>query len=235
MSDLTRQERTAIETLAKRFPATRQTGADPHGAFILAGGKRVALDIRTLKRRATGKQEAAKPRLRFDKVVIWLLEGLRSTFDEIVPDGMTVLLTVTAPIRLPSKTASVIEEKTRSLLQLQSPPREKSDTIYGNCVRIRLWKHGSRRAPKFIGFVHNPESDARLLLNLTQDLLALLTTEPLSQDAKPAGDRWLVVTGAGARPWLAAYRSLYAQAPNAADFGKALIVFDDWRAADLSE
>jgi hypothetical protein len=28
-----------------------------------------------------------------------------------VPDGMTVLLTITAPIRLPSKTAASLEDK----------------------------------------------------------------------------------------------------------------------------
>jgi hypothetical protein len=71
----------------------------------MVDGKRVAVDITTLKRRGAGEGNAAKPRLRFDKVATRLIERLQATLGETVPDGTTVLLTITAPIRLPSKTA----------------------------------------------------------------------------------------------------------------------------------
>jgi hypothetical protein len=74
MRDLKKQERTAIEAVARRFSATWEKGSDPPDAYIMVAGKRVAVDITTLKRRGTGQGNAAKPRLRFDKVATRLIE-----------------------------------------------------------------------------------------------------------------------------------------------------------------
>ena len=98
MRELNKQERAAIEAIARRFSATWEKGSDPPDAYIKVAGKRVAVDVTTLKRRGTGQGSAAGPRLRFDKVTTRLIERLQSTLAEIVPDGMTVLLTITAPI-----------------------------------------------------------------------------------------------------------------------------------------
>ena len=111
MRDLKKQERTAIEAVARRFSATWEKGGDPPDAYIMVAGKRVAVDITTLKRRSTGHGHAAKPRLRFDKVATRLIERLQATLGKTVPDGMTVMLTITAPIRVPSKTAASLEDK----------------------------------------------------------------------------------------------------------------------------
>src|SRR5258708_91697 len=99
MRDLKKQERSAIEAVARRFSATWEKGSESPDAYFMVGGKRVAVDITTLKRRGTGEGHAAKPRLRFDKVATRLIERLQATLGEIVPDGVTVLLTITAPIR----------------------------------------------------------------------------------------------------------------------------------------
>jgi hypothetical protein len=121
MRDLKKQERTAIESVARRFSATWEKGSDPPDAYIMVAGKRVAVDITTLKQRGTGQGNAAKPSLRFDKVATRLIERLQATLGETVPDGMTVLLTITAPIRLPSKTAASLEDKIQTLLGRGSP------------------------------------------------------------------------------------------------------------------
>ena len=139
----------------------------------MVAGKRVAVDISTLERRGTGQGNATKPRLRFDKVATRLIERLQATLGEIVPDGITVLLTITAPIRLPSKTAASLEDKIQPLLGRGSPGRDEKDTIHGNRVQIRLLREGSERAPKMIGFVHNSDFDPLLLLNMTRELLEL--------------------------------------------------------------
>ena len=110
MRDLNKQERTAIEAVAKRFSATWEEGSNPPACITFAG-KRVAIEIATLKRRGAGQANAAKPGLRFDKVATRLMERLRAALGETVPDGTTVLLTITAPIRLPSKTAASLEDK----------------------------------------------------------------------------------------------------------------------------
>ena len=115
MRDLKEQERSAIAAVARRFSATWEKGSGSDVYFAVAG-KRVAVDITTLKRRGPGQGNAAKPRLRFDKVATRLMERLRATAGETVPDGMTVLLTITAPIRLPSKTAVSLEDRIKTLL-----------------------------------------------------------------------------------------------------------------------
>lgn len=227
------QERSAIEAVARRFSATWEKRDYATGDYLTIAGKRVAVDITTLKRRGSGKDKTRKPHLRFDKVVIRILERLRSAFAETVPGGTTVLLTVTAPIRLPSKTAESLEEKIRILLRRRSLRQDEKGTIHGNRVRIRISKGGSERAPKVIGFVHNPDSDPLLLLNMTNELLELNIFEAKRQAPKPEGDRWLVVINAGESSSLEAYRYIYAQLRIPTDFNKILMVFGDGHVGTL--
>jgi hypothetical protein len=131
MRESTKQERTAIEAVARRFSATWKKASHPPDAYVIVAGKRVAVDITTLKRRVTGHGNAAKLRLRFDRVAIRLIERLQATLEETVPDGMTVLVTITAPIRLPSKTAAALEDRMRTLLGRRSPGQDAKDTIHG--------------------------------------------------------------------------------------------------------
>jgi len=231
MTDLNTLERTAIEAVARRFSATREKASDLFDAYIMVAGKRVAVDIATLKRRGTGQVNGAKPRLRFDKVATRLIEHLQAAARETVPDGTTVLLTITAPIRLPAKTAVSLEEKLRTLLGRRSQGR---DTIHGNRVLIRLLRDESSRAPKMIGFVHNPDSDPRLLLNLTRELLGLLSAADGRRAPRLTGDRWLLLI-TGETSCLEAYRYVYSQLRAVTAFKKILMVFDDGRVEVLTE
>jgi hypothetical protein len=206
---------------------------------MMVAGKRVAVDIATLKRRGTGERDSGKPglakpgqgkpSLRFDKVATRLIERLRSTFGETVPDGVTVLVTVTAPICLPLKTAASLEDKIRTLLGRRSPGRDEKDTIHGNRVQIRILREGSERAPKMIGFVHNSDSDPLMLLNMTRELLELIVVEAGRRAPRLEGDRWLVVISAGESSCLEAYCYIYSQLRIPTDFNKILMVFGDGR------
>jgi hypothetical protein len=227
MRVLKKQERTAIEAVAGRFSATWETGSDPPDAFIMVAGKRVAVDITTLKRRGAGHSNDAKPRLRFDRVATRLIERLQATLGETVPDGMTVLLTITAPIRLPSKTAAALEDKIQTRLGRGTPGRGEKGTIHGNRVRIRFERDDSERAPKMIGFVHNADSEPLLLFNMTRELLDLISAEAGRRAPRFAGDRWLVVISGGRISCLEAYRYIYSQLRMTTDFKKILMVFAD--------
>lgn len=231
MGDLKKQERTAIDAVARRFSATWEEGADPPEAYIRVAGKRVAVDIATLKRRSPGEGHAAKPRLRFDKVATRVIRRLQASLDETVPDGMTVLLTITAPIRLPSKTAAALEDKIRTLLGRESPGRNEKGTIHGNRVHIRLVKVKCERAPQLIGFVHNSDSDPLQLLSMTRDLLELITAAA----GRRARDRWLVLVSAGGISGLEAYRYICSQLRRATNFKKVLMVSGDGRVGLLTE
>ena len=234
MRDLKKQELTAIEAVARRFSATWEKGSDPPDACILLAGKRVAVDVITLKPRGTGQGNAAKPRLRFDKVATMLMERLQATLGEIVPDGMTVLLTITAPIHLASKTAVSLEDKIQTLLGRGSGDRDEKDTIHGNRVQIRILKDKSKRAPKMIGFVHNPDSDPRLLLNMTRELLEPLSAEAGRRAPIPVGECWLVVISAREISCLDAYRYICSQLRMATKFKRILMIFNDGRVGMLT-
>jgi hypothetical protein len=234
MRDLNKQQRTAIETVARRFSATWEKGSDPPDAYIIVAGKRVAIDITTLKWRDTLTVNVAKPHLRFDKVATRLIERLQATLGEIVPDGMTVLLTITAPIRLPSKTAAALEGKIPTVLRRESRSRDEKITIHGNRVQIRVLRDASERAPKMIGFVHNPDSDPLLLLNMTPELRDVISARAGRRSMRHEGDRWLVLMSASGISWLGAYRYIYSQLRMAADFEKIVIVFGDGRVGILS-
>jgi hypothetical protein len=234
MRDLKKQEGAAIEAVARQFSATWEKGSDPPDAYITVAGKRIAVDITTLKRRGTGQGNAAKPRLRFEKVATRLLERLRATLGETVADGMTVLLTITAPIRLPSKTAASLEDKIQSLLGRGSPGRDEKDTIHGNRVHIQLLRDVSEGAPKMIGFVHNSDSDPLQLMNMTHELLELISAEAARRTPRLTGERWLVVISAGGIACLEAYRFIYSQLRMATGFKKIFMVFNDGRVGTLT-
>jgi hypothetical protein len=233
MKDLKKREQTAIEAVARRFSATWEHGINPPEAYLMVAGKRVPVEITTFKRRGTGQGNAAMPRLRFDKVATRFIERLQATVGKTVPDGMMVLLTITAPIRLPSKTAASLEDKIQTLLGRGSPGRDEKDTIHGNRVRIRLLRDESGRAPKMLGFVHNSDSDPLLLLNMPHELLESISSEA-GRATRLEGDRWLVVISDEGISCLEAYRYIYSQFRMATDFKKILIVFADGRVAMLA-
>ncbi|MGB6942375.1 MAG: hypothetical protein WBE37_08280 [Bryobacteraceae bacterium] len=162
------------------------------------------------------------------------MERLRATLSETVPDGTTVLLTITAPIHLPSKTAASLEDKIKTLIERGSPVRDV-DTIHGNCVQIRVLRDESERAPKLIGFVHNSDSDPRQVLGMARELLQLMNAEAAKVAPSLAGDRWLVVISSHGISCLEAYRHIYSQLRMAAGFQKILMVFDDGGVGTLME
>jgi hypothetical protein len=228
------QERAAIDAVAGRFSATWEQGSDPADVYLMVAGKRVAVEIRALKRRGAGQGHAATPRLRFDKVATRLIERLRTTLGDIVPDGTTVVLTITAPIRVAAKTAAALEDRIPTLLARRPPGRDEKATVNGNRVQIRLLRNHSEIAPKCVGFVHNADSDPLLLLNMTRDLLDLFGADAGRRAAKRAGERWLVVTSAGGSALLDAYRDIYSQLRMATGFAKILIAFGDGRVGELT-
>ena len=138
MSNLKPQDRAVIEAVARQFSATYEKSDNSADAFITVAGKRIPVDVATLKSRATGRAGGAPPRLRFDKVVTRIMEHLQAALGKTVPDGGIVLLTITAPIRVASKTASALEAKMQTLLRRGSPRRDVKEKIFGNRIRIRF-------------------------------------------------------------------------------------------------
>jgi hypothetical protein len=236
MSKLRKQEQAAIEVVASHFSATWEKGdGGSPDAYVTIAGKRIAVEVTAIKQRIAGRGDLTKPRLRFDKVALRLVGGLQAALSEFVPDGEAVVLAITAPIRLPSKTAAALESKIRERLARRSAQVELKDTIYGNQIRVRLVRGVSRRMSKVIGFVHNPDSDPDVLLRLTQSLLQHICA---AADKRPpekfTGDRWLVVANKDGLSYIETYRHVYSQLSISTDFKKVLMVLAGGRVETLT-
>jgi hypothetical protein len=109
--------------------------------------------------------------LRFDKVVVRLLENLRTFVEQDIQNKGTILMTLTAPIKIPSKTEQEIKRHIKNLFDSGVQHRDKELTVFKNEVRFRLVDPSTKNTTKFIGFVHNPGSDPKLLLDLASQWL----------------------------------------------------------------
>ena len=114
---------------------------------------------------------ASKLWLRFDPVGGRILGDLRSFVETAAPKGVTVLVTLSAPIRSPAKTVDDLKREISALLSAGGRRGDQSATVHGNNVRMRLLEHSSSRTPKLIGFVHNPDSAPKPLLDLAEQWL----------------------------------------------------------------
>lgn len=124
----------------------------------------MSAEPRMIERDILERIKAAQIHLRFDKVVLRLIGRLQTALTSVVPDGEAVIFTVTAPIRLPAKTAAVLEGLVRNGL----PHGESREVVHGNQVRICRLSGILPRAPKVLGFVHDPASDAEFILTLAE-------------------------------------------------------------------
>ena len=106
---------------------------------------------------------AAKIRLRFDKVVLRIRGDLKTALEEGMPAGHAMLFTLTAPIKLPGKTRD-------EMLGLIHGDFEAGE-IHGNQVRIRRLTSLPPQRPKVMLFVHNPDMDGRLVLDIAETRL----------------------------------------------------------------
>ena len=230
-----KQEQAAIEALAEHFSATWEKGEAPPDAYITMAGKRIAVDVASIKRRIAGRDGLGKPRLRFDRVALRFITGLQAALHEDVPDGDTVIVTVTAPIRLPAKAAAALEDKIRSSLARRSGRVELTESIHGNQIRVRLVRGGPSGASRVIGFVHNPDSDPDVLLDMTQSLLERIGAMARRRSpARVAGDRWLVILDEGGISDTDTCRLVYAQLSLPTDFKKILMVLAGGRVETLA-
>jgi hypothetical protein len=225
MSELKKPERAAIEAVAKHFAATWENGEQPPDAYVKIRNKKIAVDITVIKQRMIKWNDQAKPRLRFDKVVLGLIGRLQTGLHQAVPDGKTLLVTVTAPIWQPGKTADTLEDRILTSLAHRSTRVELRDTIHGNQVRVRLVTSFSGTS-KVIGFVHNPDSDPEVLLGVSDLLLKCIGADADKRlPAGFAGDRWLVIGSEGKPVQVDTYRRVCSQISLPADLKKVLMVF----------
>jgi hypothetical protein len=129
--------------------------------------KSPAIDADTIEREIVARLRAANLHPRFDKVAVRLVGGLKAVLADVVLDGQIVVFTISAPIRLPGKTAVALENMVRS-----GPCNaERREIVHNNTVRIRWLRGGPKHTPKVLGFVHSVESEAGAILALAEERL----------------------------------------------------------------
>ena len=172
--------------------------------------KPIALKVVAFNSRSLRNRGAVKPRLRLDRVAVGLVDRLRAALGDAVPDDRTIIVTITAPIRQASKTAAAIEDLIR--LRLQRPSAARSaGRIHGNKIQVWILKGGTALTSKLVGFVHNPDRDPLILIELTRALLAASGPERRAGKAARARERWLVIENqAGLLP-IESYRNVCGQ------------------------
>lgn len=148
--------------------------------YVKIAGRRIAI-------KAVAFSGVKEPRLRFDRVAVGLIARLQAALSKSVPDGKTVIVTITAPIWKDSKTREVLEGKIRELLAARRA--QFKATINGNRIRVCVLEGGTSQTAKLVGFVHNPQPDPKMLFDVTRFLL----TSIASGKRHPGRDRWLVM------------------------------------------
>src|SRR5215470_2216174 len=98
MSESTKQQRAAVEAVARNFSATWETGKSPPDAWLTIAGRQIAVEVTTLKQRTA--DQGTMPRLRFDRVALGLVRRLQTALSDSVPNGKTLIVTITAPIKV---------------------------------------------------------------------------------------------------------------------------------------
>lgn len=124
--------------------------------------------------------------LRFDRVVVRVLGRLRLFVDAEAPEGLTVVLTLTAPIRVPGKTVAALRGEIAALAQAGGVESERSVELHGNQAKLRIVKHVTKRSHRLLGFVRNADVDAAQLLDLAE--LWLRSTGSVPRATHAAGD-----------------------------------------------
>lgn len=117
---------------------------------------------------ATDGLGASKLGLRFDRVVVAVLSELRNFAESVSPKHLTVLVAITAPIRLPAKTVHDLQRDIGELLLSRGPVGDRIAAVRGNDTRLRLVAPAPEMAPRLIGFVHDRETRPETLFDLAE-------------------------------------------------------------------
>ncbi len=152
----------------------RRTGARTLTAPAPKGGPartkaqtRIALRAFAAGRLPPGAGDASLPRLRLDRVARRLVRSLQAGLCQGVPKNRALVITVSAPIRLPARTVSEVQAR------LAAPfAGAFSRIVCGNRVRAQMVGCRVPGAPRVIVFVHNRQPSARGLPGLVEAWLA---------------------------------------------------------------
>ncbi|WP_290809493.1 hypothetical protein [Ferrovibrio sp.] len=164
-------------------------------------------------------------------MVLRLFADLRAAVSDIIAPDQTVIVTVTAPVRLGGKTAAAIADRICDGLGRG----DVRTTIHGNQVRLRRIADVPKPMPRLIGFVHNAETDPGPILDLTQSFVHGIGEVARKRVSRPSTrERWLVLTNQNGHLHAETYRRIWEQIALPLGFTKILIVLPEGEVEELT-
>ncbi len=104
--------------------------------------------------------------LRFDKVALRLLRSLQNEIAKEELKTKTIVLTITAPIKLPARTEYELVKQIKAIVA-SGKKNNSSRSILGNRTQIRVITQSLESGIHFIGLVHNQNVSSTTLVNMT--------------------------------------------------------------------
>ena len=191
------------------------------------------VDVALVEAQVPSRSKVTPPRLRFDRVVLRVFERLRTALRGELPSGVTVVVTITAPIRVPGKTITATEERIRALLGKRATRGRLTETIHGNEVRIHVIRGRKTPTSALVGFVHNRDADTAVLFDLTQALLKSVESASRIRKGAP-GARRLAIAMEDEPLWTQTYRHVCDQLFVQTDFERIYLVDSQGRLESIT-
>ncbi len=225
MLESTQEKEPAIAAVARHFAATWQRGEGPPDAYLTVDGRKIALDAAVIALQRPPGDRAARARLRDDKVTRRVLPDIEEKVRRLVPHGRSIILTLGAPIKVPSQLVAALTATLSASLESGAAEAEEKRTISGNRVRFRILNHDLKWKAPLIGFVFSGDPEPGALASAMRSLHEAIAAKAKARLPEGfAGDRWLVLDNPH---WIAdikTYRRACSQLSLPHAFGKILMI-----------
>jgi hypothetical protein len=195
-----KDEKFAVEAVAAFCSGKWWPGEDPPDAYIDVGNIAIALEVSTLTQHVTSDR-GTRGRPSDDEPAIRLVKELNSELNDIVPDGTTVGLRLSAPIMRIRKTKTLLRKSIEKLItERVADSTEVEEEICGNKILLWLRHHEqAARYKKVSAVIYNRHSDPDILCNALytlKDRIITKTRKCLAVKTKPLwltlfNDYWL--------------------------------------------
>ena len=164
-SSLREDEHFVIEALCASYGGTWRIGEDPPDAYMSLNENEVAVEISILTQHVVSKSGKSVPRLSQDSGVLRLCDEVNEELKNIIPSGVYILLTISAPLNKIRQTKADLINEIKAIVQKKTPKKQVVE-INQNKVKIQLISGDRPSGKKVVGIVPNQNSSPDILANV---------------------------------------------------------------------